>query len=52
MAEKDKSEPDVDEKLIKWNDVFQERAHNSIKPPKKIAMEGGLFANILIKVSL
>ena len=24
MEEKDKSEPDVDEKLIKWNDVFQE----------------------------
>ena len=24
MNEKDKSEPDVDEKLIKWNDVFQE----------------------------
>jgi len=24
MDEKDKSEPDVDEKLIKWNDVFQE----------------------------
>jgi len=24
LEEKDKSEPDVDEKLIKWNDVFQE----------------------------
>jgi hypothetical protein len=24
MEDKDKSEPDVDEKLIKWNDVFQE----------------------------
>jgi hypothetical protein len=24
VEEKDKSEPDVDEKLIKWNDVFQE----------------------------
>ena len=55
MDEKDKSEPDVDEKLIKWNDVFQELLIDSETPIKDLS-EGinyiAISAGILFAIGL